>query len=64
LKAADVARRALSGRYEETIKKPIDQIPKDIERDFCMIAGSTRRWIVDTIIKKYNRVVTPNSTSL
>jgi ATP-dependent Clp protease protease subunit len=58
-------RRALAGIYEETTKKPIDQILKDIERDFYMTAQEALDYgIVDTIIKKDNRVVTPNSTSL
>jgi ATP-dependent Clp protease protease subunit len=58
-------RRALAGIYEETTKKPIDQILKDIERDFYMTAQEALDYgIVDTIIKKDNRVVTPNSTPL
>lgn len=58
-------RRALAGIYEETTKKPIDQILKDIERDFYMTAQEALDYgIVDTIIKKDNRVVTPNSTTL
>jgi ATP-dependent Clp protease protease subunit len=58
-------RRALAGIYEETTKKPIDQILKDIERDFYMTAQEALDYgIVDTIIKKDNRVVTPNSTNL
>jgi ATP-dependent Clp protease protease subunit len=58
-------RRALAGIYEETTKKPIDQILKDIERDFYMTAQEALDYgIVDTIIKKDNRVVTPNSTAL
>jgi ATP-dependent Clp protease protease subunit len=58
-------RRALAGIYEETTKKPIDQILKDIERDFYMTAQEALDYgIVDTIIKKDNRVVTPNSTSI
>ncbi len=58
-------RRALAGIYEETTKKPIDQILKDIERDFYMTAQEALDYgIVDQIIKKDNRVVTPNTTSL
>ncbi len=58
-------RRALAGIYEETTKKPIDQILKDIERDFYMTAQEALDYgIVDTIIKKDNRVVAPNSTTL
>ena len=55
-------RRALAGIYEETTKKPIDQILKDIERDFYMTAQEALDYgIVDSIIKKDNRVVTPNT---
>ena len=58
-------RRALAGIYEETTKKPIDQILRDIERDFYMTAQEALDYgIVDTIIKKDNRVVTPNTTNL
>ncbi len=58
-------RRALAGIYEETTKKPIDQILKDIERDFYMTAQEALDYgIVDQIIKKDNRVVAPNSSSL
>jgi hypothetical protein len=40
-------------------------ILKHIERDFDMTAQQALDYsIVDTIIKKYNRIVTPNSTSL
>jgi ATP-dependent Clp protease protease subunit len=58
-------RRALAGIYEETTKKPIDQILRDIERDFYMTAQEALDYgIVDQIIKKDNRVVTPNTTNL
>src|SRR5471032_57135 len=55
-------RRTLAGIYEETTKKPIEQILKDIERDFYMTAQEAQEYgIVDSIIKKDNRVVTPIS---
>jgi ATP-dependent Clp protease protease subunit len=58
-------RRVLAGIYEETTKKPIDQILRDIERDFYMTAQEALDYgIVDQIIKKDNRVVTPNTTTL
>ena len=58
-------RRTLAGIYEDTTKKPIDQILKDIERDFYMTAQEALDYgLVDTIIKKDNRVVTPPSTTL
>ena len=50
-------RRALAGIYEATTKKPIDQILKDIERDFYMTAQEALEYgIVDSILKKDNRV--------
>jgi ATP-dependent Clp protease protease subunit len=53
-------RRALAGIYEETTKKPIEQILKDIERDFYMTAQEALDYgILDSIIKKDNRVGTP-----
>jgi len=58
-------RRTLAGIYEETTKKPIEQILKDIERDFYMTAQEAADYgLVDSIIKKDNRVVTPNTTTL
>ena len=58
-------RRALAGIYEETTKKPIEQILKDIERDFYMTAQEAQEYgIVDSIIKKDNRVVTPITPTL
>jgi len=56
-------RCALAGKYEETINKPIDFL-KDIEWIDMTAQQALDYWIVDTIIKKYNRVVTPDSTSL
>ncbi len=58
-------RRTLAGIYEETTKKPIEQILKDIERDFYMTAQEAADYgLVDSIIKKDNRVVTPNTAPL
>ena len=58
-------RRTLAGIYEETTKKHIDQILKDIERDFYMTSQEAMDYgLVDSIIKKDNRVVTPSSTTL
>jgi ATP-dependent Clp protease protease subunit len=57
-------RRALAGIYEETTKKPIEQILKDIERDFYMTAQEAQEYgIVDSIIRKDNRVATPSTPS-
>ncbi|MDQ2681155.1 MAG: ATP-dependent Clp protease proteolytic subunit, partial [Candidatus Eremiobacteraeota bacterium] len=45
-------RRMLAGIYEETTKKAIDQILKDIERDFYMTAQEAADYgIIDTIIQ-------------
>ncbi len=58
-------RRTLAGIYEETTKKPIEQILKDIERDFYMTAQEAADYgLVDSIVKKDNRVATPNTTPL
>jgi len=35
-------RRSLAGIYEQTVKKPIEQILKDIERDYYMTAEEAR----------------------
>jgi ATP-dependent Clp protease protease subunit len=55
-------RRTLAGIYEQTTKKPIDDVLRDIERDFYMTAQEALDYgLVDTIIKKDNRVVTPTT---
>jgi len=55
-------RRSLAGIYEETTKKPVDVILKDIERDYYMTAQEALDYgLVDHIIRKENRTVTPNS---
>jgi ATP-dependent Clp protease protease subunit len=49
-------RRSLAGIYEETTKKPIEQILKDIERDYYMTAQEAREYgIVDQVFSKENR---------
>src|SRR5579872_5403823 len=58
-------RRALAGIYESTTKRPVDQILKDIERDYYMTAQEAQEYgIVDAIIKKESRSVTPSSSPL
>src|SRR5579863_1152380 len=55
-------RRMLAGIYEQTTKKPIDQILKDIERDYYMTAQEAVDYgLVDAIIKKESRSVTPTT---
>src|SRR6202051_2181866 len=56
-------RRALAGIYETHTKKPIDQILKDIERDYYMTAQEAVEYgLVDSIIKKESRSVTPTTS--
>ena len=58
-------RRSLAGIYEQTVKKPIEQILKDIERDYYMTAEEAREYgIVDQVFTKENRSVSPNTPSL
>jgi len=58
-------RRTLAGIYETTTKKPIDQILKDIERDYYMTAQEAVDYgLVDAIIKKESRTVTPSSSPI
>jgi ATP-dependent Clp protease, protease subunit len=58
-------RRTLAGIYESTTKKPIDEILKDIERDYYMTAQEAVDYgLVDAIIKKESRTVTPTSSPL
>ncbi len=46
-------RRMLAGIYESTTKKPIEQILKDIERDFFMTSHEAAEYgIIDSVIKK------------
>ncbi len=59
-------RRSLAGIYETTTGKPVEQILKDIERDYYMTAQEAQEYgIVDQVFSKDNRTaVTPNTTSL
>ena len=46
-------RRSLAGIYETTVKKPIEQILKDIERDYYMTAEEAKEYgLVDQILEK------------
>jgi len=55
-------RRSLAGIYEQTVKKPIEQILKDIERDYYMTAEEAREYgIVDQVFTKENRSVSNNT---
>src|SRR5665213_3660833 len=58
-------RRSLAGIYETTVKKPIEQILKDIERDYYMTAEEAREYgIVDQVFTKENRSVANNAPVL
>ena len=49
-------RKMLAGIYEKTTKKSIEQILKDIDRDYYMTAEEARDYgLVDQIFSKENR---------
>ena len=53
-------RRMLAGIYETTTKKPIEQILKDIDRDYYMTAAEAREYgLVDQIFNKEMRSSAP-----
>jgi ATP-dependent Clp protease protease subunit len=53
-------RRMLAGIYETTTKKPIEQILKDIDRDYYMTAEEAREYgLVDQIFNKEMRAGAP-----
>ena len=56
-------RRSLAGIYEQTTGKPVEQVLRDIERDFYMTAQEALDYgIVDHVFSKDTRTVTPNSS--
>ena len=56
-------RRMLAGIYETTTKKPIEQILKDIDRDYYMTAEEARDYgLVDQIFTKEMRTTGPTPT--
>ena len=58
-------RRSLAGIYEKTTGKPVEQVLKDIERDYYMTSQEAMEYgIVDSVFSKENRSVSPNSPSL
>ncbi|HEX3467738.1 MAG TPA: ATP-dependent Clp protease proteolytic subunit [Candidatus Elarobacter sp.] len=58
-------RRSLAGIYEQTTGKPIEQVLKDIERDYYMTAQEALEYgIVDQVFTKDSRTVTPSNPSL
>ena len=57
-------RRMLAGIYQDTTKKDIEQILKDIERDFHMTAQEAAEYgIIDSVIRKDTRATTHTTTS-
>ncbi len=57
-------RRMLAGIYEESTKKPIEQILRDIERDFYMTAQEAAEYgIIDSVIRKETRAGNPTPAS-
>jgi ATP-dependent Clp protease protease subunit len=57
-------RRMLAGIYEQTTKKPIEQILKDIERDYYMTAQEAVDYgIVDHVFNKEMRTASPSPSS-
>lgn len=58
-------RRTLASIYEAHTKRPSEEILKDIERDYYMTAQEAVDYgLVDAIIKKDTRTVTPSTTPL
>ncbi len=58
-------RRSLAGIYEQTTGKAVEQVLKDIERDYYMTAQEAQEYgIVDSVFSKDNRTVAPNTTGV
>ncbi len=54
-------RRMLAGIYETTTKKPVEQILKDIDRDYYMTAEDARDYgLIDQIFNKDMRSASPS----
>ena len=55
-------RRSLAGIYETTTGKPVEQILKDIERDYYMTSEEAREYgIIDQVFSKESRTVASNT---
>jgi len=53
-------RQQIAVIYEQTTKKPIDRILKDIDRDFYMTAKEAKEYgIIDTVIEDRTSLVDP-----
>ncbi len=56
-------RRSLAGIYEQTTKKPIETVLKDIERDYYMTSQEALEYgLIDQIISKESRAAAPSSS--
>ena len=55
-------RRSLAGIYESTTGKPVEQILKDIERDYYMTSEEAKEYgIIDDVFRKESRTVAANT---
>jgi ATP-dependent Clp protease protease subunit len=58
-------RRSLAGIYETTTGKPVEQILKDIERDYYMTSEEAKEYgIIDDVFRKESRTVASNTPGL
>ncbi len=58
-------RRSLAGIYETTTGKPVEQILKDIERDYYMTSEEAKQYgIIDDVFSKESRTIAPNAPGL
>ena len=57
-------RRTLAGIYEQTTKKPVEEILRDIERDYYMTSEEAKEYgIIDEVLRKDTRTAPPLSSS-
>ena len=58
-------RRSLAGIYESTTGKPVEQILKDIERDYYMTSEEAKEYgIIDDVFRKESRTVASNTPGI
>jgi ATP-dependent Clp protease protease subunit len=58
-------RRSLAGIYEATTGKPVEQILKDIERDYYMTSEEAKEYgIIDDVFRKESRTIASNTPGL
>jgi ATP-dependent Clp protease protease subunit len=58
-------RRSLAGIYETTTGKPVEQILKDIERDYYMTSEEAKEYgIIDDVFRKESRIIAPSAPGL